>query len=125
MVINIILQNKKNWQQANVSKSAVKVYLQNKLKFKSVVGPFKVNPFDQPIGISPLNTRDKKDSTEKRIILDLPFLVGLAINRSIDKDQYLGIRSNRRILTVDTLAQLMVNKGVGSLLFKHDLKCYY
>ena len=76
----------KNWQGGNVDKSAVKAYLQNELKYKSVVGPFKINPFDQPIGISPLNARDKKDSTEKRIILDLSFPVGLAINKGIDKD---------------------------------------
>ena len=55
------------------------------------MGPFKVNPFNQPIGISPLNTRDKKDSSEKRIILDLSFPLGLAINEGIDKDKYLGV----------------------------------
>ena len=87
--------------------------------------PFKFNPFNQPIGISPLNTRDKKDSTKKRIILDLSFLLGLAINKGIDKDKYLGVRINWRLPTVDTLAKLMVEKGVGSLLFKHDLKRYY
>ena len=71
---------------------AVKAYLQNELHFNSVVGPFKSNPFLQPIGISPLNTRDKKDSTEKRIILDLSFPDSLAVNEGIDKSQYLGVK---------------------------------
>ena len=90
-----------------------------------MVWPFKSNPFLQPIGISPLNTRDKKDSTEKRIILDLSFPDSLVVNEGIDKSQYLGVKIDWRLPTVDTLAQLMIDKGVGSLLFKRDLKCYY
>ena len=87
--------------------------------------PFNSNPFLQPLGISPLNTRDKKDSTEKRIILDLSFPEGLAVNESIDKTEYLGVKIDWKLPTVDTLAQLMINKGVSSLLFKCDLKWYY
>ena len=59
------------------------MYLENKLKFNSVVGPFKVNPFNQPIGISSLNTIVKKDPSEKRIILDLSFPECLAVNDQI------------------------------------------
>ena len=61
----------KNWKGTLINKTAIKAYLENELKYKSVVGPFKSNPFNQPTGILPLNMRDKKDSTEKRIILDL------------------------------------------------------
>ena len=115
----------KNWKGVVINKTAVKAYLENELKYKSVVGPFKSNPFNQPIGISPLNTRDKKDSTEKRIILDLSFPEGLAVNEGINKTTYLGVNVDWRLPTVDTLAQLMIKKGVGSLLFKRDLKRYY
>ena len=108
----------KNWKGAIINKKAIKAYLDNEMKFNSVIGPFKVNPFNQPIGISPLNTRDKKDSLEKRIILDLSFPAGLTINEGINKDQYLGVCINWRLPTVDTLASLMIKKGVGSLLFK-------
>ena len=72
-----------------------------------------------------LHTRDKKDSSEKRIILDLSFPLGLTINKGIDKDKYLGVCIDWRLPTVDTLANLMIQKGVGSLLFKRDLKRYY
>ena len=118
-------QKLENWKGAIINKMVVKGYLQNELHFNSVVGPFKSNPFLQPIGILPLNTRDKKDSTEKRIILDLSFPDGLAVNEGIDKSQYLGVKIDWRLPTVDTLAQLMIDKGVGSLLFKRDLKHYY
>ena len=115
----------KNWKGAMINKTAVKAYLENELRYKSVVGPFKSNPFNQPIGFSPLNTRNKKDSMEKRIILDLSFPEGLAVDKGIDKATYLGVNVDWRLPTVDTLAQLMIKKGVGSLLFKRDLKRYY
>ena len=114
-----------NWKGALVNKLEVKKYLQNELKFKSVIGPFKTNPFNQPAGISPLNTRDKKDSSEKRIILDLSFPEGTAINEGIDKLKYLGVDIEWKLPTVDTLVDIMMSKGVGCLLFKRDLKRYY
>ena len=62
-----------NWKGANLHASQVNKYLRTELLYKSVIGPFKANPFVQKIGISPLNTQKKKDSTEKRIVLDLSF----------------------------------------------------
>ena len=114
-----------NWKGTLVNKEQVKKYLQNELKFNSVIGPFTKNPFNQPAGISPLNTRDKKDSSEKRIILDLSFPEGTAINEGIDKLKYLGIDIEWKLPTVDTLVDIMMSKGVGCLLFKRDLKRYY
>ena len=114
-----------NWKGANVHLNQVKKYLDTELHYKSVIGPFKSNPFVQDIRISPLNTRDKKDSTEKRIILDLSFPEGSAVNDGIDKTIYLGVKVDWDLPTVDTLASIMIEKGVGSLLFKRDLKHYY
>ena len=57
--------------------------------------------------------------------MDLSFPEGLAVNEGIDKTTYLGVNVDWRLPTVDTLAQLMIKKGVGSLLFKCDLKRYY
>ena len=114
-----------NWKGANLHASQVNKYLKPELLYKSVIGPFRANPFVQKIGISPLNTRNKKESTEKRIILDLSFPEGSAVNDGIDKTIYLGVKVDWDLPTVDTLADIMVTKGVGSLLFKRDLKRYY
>ena len=107
------------------SKAVRTALLKTELLYKSVIGPFKTNPFVQKIGISPLNTCNKKDSTEKRIILDLSFPEGSAVNDGIDKMIYLGVKVDWDLPTVDTLADIMVKKGVGSFLFKRDLKRYY
>ena len=114
-----------NWKGTNLHSSQVKKYLETELRYKLVIGPFKSNPFVQDIGISPLHTRDKKDSAEKRIILDLSFPEGSAVNDGIDKTIYLGVKVDWDLPMVDTLANIMITKGVGSLLFKRDLKHYY
>ena len=114
-----------NWKGAITNKKQVQKYLENELKFKSVIGPFDSNPFCQEAGISPLNTRDKKDSEDKRVILDLSFPEGFAVNEGIDKLHYLGVEIEWQLPTVDTLIAIMIRKGIGSLLFKRDLKRYY
>ena len=45
-------------------------YLEKESKNAAIVGPFKTNPFTSGIKISPLNSLPKKDTTERRIILD-------------------------------------------------------
>ena len=114
-----------NWKGAKLHANQVNKYLKTELLCKLVIGPFKTNPFIQKIGISPLNTCNQKDSTEKRIILDLSFPDGSAVNDGIDKTIYLGVKVDWDLPTVDISADIMVKKGVGSLLFKRDLKRYY
>ena len=48
-------------------------YLLKESKNNSILGPFKSNPFASNLVISPLNSVPKKDTTERRVILDLSF----------------------------------------------------
>ena len=75
--------------------------------------------------MSPLNTVPKKDSNERRIILDLSFPKGTAINDSVSKDFYLGEKVSLSYPGVDDLVNLIKIKRRGCLLFKKDLKRYY
>ena len=47
---------------------------------KAILGPFKCNPFESGIKISPLNSLPKKDTVERRVILDLSFPKGNAVS---------------------------------------------
>ena len=98
--------------------------LKKEIEFKAVLGPFQENSFNQPCFFIPLNTRDKKDSMEKRIILDLSFPEGNSVNDGEDKTKYLGEDRVLKFPTVDKLAEIMVSKGVGCLMSKRDLKKY-
>jgi hypothetical protein len=41
--------------------------------YKAIVGPFKSNPFNEPIAVLPINSVPKKESLERRVIVDLSF----------------------------------------------------
>ena len=57
---------------------------------KESLGPFKTNPFDSGIKLSPLNTVPKSGSSERCVILDLSYPKGVSKNNFISKDFYLG-----------------------------------
>ena len=90
-----------------------------------MLGPFKGNTFSCKAFISPLNTRDKKDSNEKPIIVDMSFPKGNSINDGINKDEYLDKQITLKYPTVDKLVEIIKLKGKGCMLFKRDLHCFY
>lgn len=91
----------------------------------TLLGPFKENPFNSPAVISPLSTTDKKDSTERRVLMDLSFPPGDSVNDKIPKNQYLGEEVRLRYPSVDALVDLVVKKGQGCALMKCDLRRAY
>jgi hypothetical protein len=54
--------------------------LRKEASYGSITGPFESNPFECQFKISPLNSVRKKDSSGKRVILDLSFLKYLYIS---------------------------------------------
>lgn len=72
-----------------------------------------------------MNTVPKKDSVERRIILDCSFPKGHALNDVIAKDEYLEEKVNLVYPKVDDLVELIKIKGQGCWLFKKDLRKAY
>lgn len=64
----------------------VRKYIEKEKRYGAILGPFKQIPFFGEFCISPLNTVSKKDSDERRVILDLSFPEGAAINEGISKE---------------------------------------
>ena len=58
----------------------VRNYLEKKMSYKAVLGPFSEIPFSNECCISPLNTVSKKDSSKRHVILDLSFPEGATVN---------------------------------------------
>ena len=90
-----------NWKGAKLYPVEIRKYLQKEIDCKAVLGPFLKNPFNRPCFFSPLNTRDRRDSTQKRIILDLSFPMGNSVNGGVDKSKYLGNDIVFKFPTVD------------------------
>ena len=62
--------------------SAVQKYLLKETSYGAILGPFSENPFLCNNVLSPLNTVPIKEANERRIVLDLSFPKGTAINDS-------------------------------------------
>ena len=103
----------------------IKNCLKKESSYKAIVGPFKSNPFNEPIAVSPINSVPKKESLERRVIVDLSFPEDTSVNNDILKDQYLGETISVQYPTVDNLIDLIKKKGKGCHLFKRDLKRAY
>ena len=97
-------------------------YLQKEMSNKAIIGPFKDNPIESGIKISPLNSLPKKDTAEKRVILDLSFSKENSVNDYIPKEENLGGKIDLLYPKVDDFIQVIKQKGRGCLLFKKDLR---
>ena len=105
--------------------SDVRNYFNKEIANNAVLGPFLNNPFTNDAYWSPLNTQDKKDGTEKRIIVNMSFPKGNSINDGIRKDCYLDKQISLKYPTVDKLVEIVKRKGKGCMLFKQDLCRFY
>jgi len=100
-------------------------YLDKQISRELMLGPLSYNPLGLPLSVSPLNTVPKKGKNQRRVICDLSYPRGTSINDGISKDFYLDTAIELTYPTVDTLATLLKQFGVGAHIFKKDLKAAY
>ena len=90
-----------------------------------IVGPFHNNPLSVPLVISPLNSVPKSESEERRVIVDLSWPHGHAVNNGISKDKYLSEPIDLRYASVEDVCNMVLSIGAGALIYKRDLKQAY
>ena len=64
----------------------VNAYLSKELKLGRIAGPFDTVPLVQGFVVSPLNTIEKRDSEERRVIIDLSWPCSHSVNDGIPSD---------------------------------------
>ena len=96
----------KNYQGAKDFPAHVQKFLTKEKQYAAFLEPFKSNPFDEKVIISPLNTVPKKDSEDRRVILDLSFPKGDSVNDHVSEDFYLGERINLTYPGIDVLIDI-------------------
>ena len=72
-----------NHTSANLFPSEINKYVDKELGREGICGPFFGVPFHNRVGVSPLSTRDKKESKDKRIIMDLSWPIGDSVNSGL------------------------------------------
>ena len=100
---------------------SVASYVRKELSEGAIVGPFQQSPWSSSSVFSPLSTTEKKDCSERRIIMDLSFPPGNSVNDLISTTEYLGAPMRLRYPSVDDLVSLIKKKGKGCALMKRDL----
>ena len=104
---------------------ALNKYILKEQSHGAVMGPFHRIPFQGKTGVSPLSTRPKKESDDRRVILDLSFPVGSLVNDGIIKDNYMGFTAKLTFPKVDDFAFQIYTLGRGCMMFKVDLSRYF
>lgn len=118
-------QEVRNHGGARQFPSSVEKFIVSEVQAGHVLGPFLNKPFNGAMNLSPLNTVPKKESSERRIILDLSHPRGESVNDHIPKDTYLGVSQKIHLPSVDNLVRLVRVYGPGCLIFKRDLHKAY
>ena len=110
----------KNHKSALAFPKDVEAYIEEEQKFGAIHGPFKNPPFDN-FYTSPCMTRGKPGAPHRRVIIDLSFPQGEAVNSDIDKNQYLGTEFVLTLPSIDLITSKVRKLGKGSLLYKIDI----
>ena len=85
-------------------------YIHDEVKLGTLLGPFDGNPFSSQAIVLPLSTREKKDSTDRRVIMDF-FPSGKSANDKIQNGTYLGMEYKLTYPSVDALVEPVKKMG--------------
>ena len=113
-----------NHKGATEFNEQVQALVNKEVSLGGVIGLFEAPPFENPC-FSPLNSVPKKDSQERRLILDLSYPSGFSINDGIHKDIYLGEWAKLKLSSLDQFAEKVMELGAGCKMFKVDLSRGY
>ena len=119
--------NNKNHKSADEYPEALNDYIHKEKGHNAIFGPFDTIPFEERIitAISPLSTRAKKNSQERRIIVDLSYPPEAAVNDGMIRDNYMGIYVKLTFPKTDHLAKKIFDLGANTMMWKVDLHRYF
>ena len=101
--------------------SHVDCYLKTEAGHAAIYGPYKDPPYGTNTQVSPFMSRDKPDSSNRRIIIDLSWPMGASINSFTAANHYLTTVYKLQYPTIDNITEHLNSLGEGSQLFKIDL----
>ena len=100
-------------------------FVDNELALGGVVGPFPGQPFVPWTHTAPIITQPKRDSTDRRIILDLSHPEGSSVNAGITKNCFEGCHRPYTLPSVEDLATRVQYLGPSCFVWKADMARAY
>ena len=120
-----LISSSRNHPSALNFDSHVQAYIDTKLSYNAIAGPFNYPPFADDFVCSPLQTVPKRGSSTRRVVMDLSFPQGSSVNDGIPSNTYLGDQFKLRLPGIDRLVEFFLAKGRNCLVFKKDLRRAY
>ena len=99
----------------------VHAYLREEISYKAILGPFDQPPLEG-LHTSPFMTREKSNSTNRRVIIDLSFPHGRSVNAGSARDVYLGTPFALKLPTIDHITKRIKSLGRRCMIYKIDIK---
>lgn len=90
----------------------VSKFVTKELSLGGIVGPMDKPPFREWCHVSPLMSREKKGTDDRRIIIDMTYPHESSVNSFICKNTIMGVQHDHRLPTIDDLTDII--KEVGS-----------
>ena len=94
-----------NHKGATLFQDHIDRYIAKEVRLGATIGPFENILFKGPVAISPLSSHLKKDSDDRRIIMDCSWPIGASLNDGISKLHYLREECKLTYPTIDTVAR--------------------
>ena len=114
-----------NHPSATAHSNQVSKFIHKELQKGALLGPFSKPPFHPWNQTSPLMTRPKKQSQDRRVIIDLSFPSGYSVNDGVSKNVFQGQPFTYTFPTLEDMVQAIRINGRGSYLWKADLERAY
>ena len=89
-------------------------YIEKETAYYALSGPYNTPPFSPWFTTSPLMTRDKTDSSERRVIVDLSYPDG-GVNMHIQPHMYQGAEVAHNLPTIDSAVNAIATSPPGEV----------
>ena len=118
---NLLKSTEESHASTNKFPNHVKTYLDTERQHKTIFGPYKDPPYGNSTYVSPFMSREKPDSDNRIIIIDLSWPLGVSVNTFTTSNVYLNTVYKLQYPTIDNIISTLTKLGPGTLLYKVDL----
>lgn len=115
----------RNHPSGNNFKDQVNDFIQTECNYGAMLGPFFQDPFSPWMRKSPVMSRPKKDTSKRRIIIDLTFPEGEGVNSAIDIHSVFGRDISYKLPSIWDLTAHLNTIGPGAWIWVADLQRAY
>ena len=114
-----------NHREAQDHSAHIDQYVQKELTLGALLGPFGVPPMTPWYQCSPIMTREKTNSSDRRIIVDLSHPKGASVNSGIPRREYLGEPQSYTLPAVSNVADRIRSLGTSAYIWSADVSRAY